>query len=632
MTPESFAASQFDVVIVGGGTAGLVLANRLTDSKHSPPLRVGVIDAGHYNPSGDPAIDIPYGANTYTGDPNAFTIGNPKYDWLMKSEPQASLDGNVIWYFRGKVLGGSSALHANAWQRSAKNEYDAWGKVFGNGDGWTWEGLMPYFARSERWTAPPSGEDALLPPASVHGKNGPINISYNTHLSDLDRPLTEAMVNLGYPLNDNPDDGDINYLPRDGIPRSVNPMEGKRSYATSAYYTPEVQARKNLCVLMGAVVSRLVWDKSNGKPRAVGVEFVSGGKKYIVNVGKEVILSAGSLKSPQILELSGVGNKSLLEKLGVPVTLDLPEVGENLMDHPVNISDFKVRDGVQTLDTLTLDEDFLAKHKKLYDTKHTGAFTYTPRITGAFPLQELISSETYQNMREDLEKTLDEMTLTPLQKAQYGELKKWLDEGKLGLVTPAMVPRGGMISSMEPNSAYISIIVFQGHGFSRGSVHIKSTNPEASPTISPEFLSLKWDLDVQIHASQFVRKWVQTEPAAGLITELHTPSAEVKEKDDWAKFVKSRLVSMSHPMGTTAMASRSLGGVVDERLKVYGLDNVRVVDAGVIPMTLGTPIQPAVYAIAEKVCPNIISTTALLKVPSKASDLIAEDLVKPGKF
>ncbi|KAK7449192.1 hypothetical protein VKT23_013338 [Stygiomarasmius scandens] len=624
MDPESFAATQFDVVIAGGGTAGLVLANRLSDPKHSPPLRVGVIDAGHYNPSGDPAIDIPYGASTYTQDPNAFTIGNPKYDWLMKSEPQASLDGNVIWYFRGKVLGGSSALHANAWQRSAKKEYDAWGNVFGNGDGWTWDGLLPYFARSEQWTAPPSGEDALVPSgstthhasiASVHGKNGPINISYNTHLSDLDRPLTEAMVNLGFPLNDNPDGGDINYLPRDGIPRSVNPREGKRSYAASAYYTTEVQSRKNLSVITGAVVNRLVWDKSNGKPRATGVEFTSGGKKYVVNVRKEVILSAGSLKSPQILELSGVGNKALLEKLGVPVTLDLPQVGENLMDHPVNISDFKVKDGLETLDTLTLDEKFLAKHKQLYDSKHTGAFTYTPRITGAFPLQELVSSETYQSMREDLNKTLKEMTLTPLQKAQYTELQTWLDEGKLGLITPAMVPRGGMISSMEPNSAYISIIVFQGHGFSRGSAHINSTDPEASPTISPEFLSLKWDLDVQIHASQFVRKWVQTEPAAGLIAELHTPSAEVQEKDEWAKFVKSKLVSMSHPMGTTAMASQSLGGVVDNRLKVYGLDNVRVVDAGVIPMTLGTPIQPAVYAIAEK-----------------ASDLIAEDLVKTGKL
>jgi len=204
----------------------------------------------------------------------------------------------------GKVLGGSSALHANAWQRSAKKEYDAWGNVFGNGDGWTWDGLLPYFARSEQWTAPPSGEDALVPSgstahhasiASVHGKNGPINISYNTHLSDLDRPLTEAMVNLGFPLNDNPDDGYINYLPRDGIPRSVNPREGKRSYAASAYYTTEVQSRKNLSVITGAVVNRLVWDKSNGKPRATGVEFTSGSKKYVVNVRKEVILSAGEL-------------------------------------------------------------------------------------------------------------------------------------------------------------------------------------------------------------------------------------------------------------------------------------------------------------------------------------------------
>ncbi|KAH0836417.1 hypothetical protein J3R83DRAFT_8018 [Lanmaoa asiatica] len=335
VTPQSFAASTFGVVIVGGGTAGLVLANRLSAQR----LRMGVIDAGSYDESGDPVIGMPYGASIYLQNPNATLYGNPKYDWGFVSVPQPTLDGRAIHYPRA--------------------DYDAWSTVFGD-EGWDFGSLLPYFECVANWTSP-SHSAQYIPGttsadfesfASMQGYRGQIQARYNTCLVPLDTLFGETSARLAYPLNHNPDDGDTAFIPLAGVANSVDISAGKRSYAAPGYYNSTVMARENLSVLMGALASRIIWDDSTldtGDITATGVEYIVSGMTYVVNTTREVILSAGSLKTPHVLELSDVGNATILQNAGVPVVLDFPQVGENLQDQSLIVTDYTANEGVLTL-------------------------------------------------------------------------------------------------------------------------------------------------------------------------------------------------------------------------------------------------------------------------------------------
>ncbi|KAI9443307.1 alcohol oxidase [Lactarius indigo] len=592
-----FASLEFDVLILGGGTAGLVVANRLSappTSKYAAPLRVGVIEAGPYLPD-DSLINVPTAGNLL-GNANVGTlIGNPTYDWCFESVPQSGLDGLVIQYPRGKVLGGSSAINSMVWQRGSRADYDIWGTTLGNGEEWTFEELLPFFTRSENWTAPSASNPALFGLTSaqkqslegVHGLGGPVQITYNNFLTDLDVPAAHAVVAAaGIAPNANPDDGNDLSMPAQGVARTVDPRTGLRSYSASAYFDAEAHTRDNLYVVTNAVASRILFDGRKAK----AVEFQSDDKTYAVAVSKEVILAAGSLKTPQILELSGVGNRTLLERLGVPVVLDLPEVGENLQDHPVTLSDFKLKPGIMTLDSFA-NATFTLEQQVLFETNQAGVFTYSVGNIGTLTLQSMTTPSEFNAMRASLDQDLAARTLTPLQKVQYQHLKEVVDNGEEGWMEIVVVPSGGVLSPPKPGENYLTGVAIQ--------QHINSTNIYDQPIIDPRIADLRWDLDVLYYGTKFLRKWIQTKPLADLIDEWITPPASLQDAE-WEKFVKTVVRTTNHPLGTTAMAPRGLGGVVDPRMKIYGLTNVRVVDASVIPLTTGVAIQSTVYAIAEK--------------------------------
>ncbi|THU82648.1 alcohol oxidase [Dendrothele bispora CBS 962.96] len=612
VTPDSFAATPFDVLIIGGGTAGLTLANRLSATN----TKVGVIDAGIYNTSGDPLLDVPFNPGAFIGDPTKTFYMDPAYDWSFFSVPQAHLDGRSIFYPRGKVLGGSSAINNLVWQRGAAYEYDNWGRLI-DCDEWTFDELLPYFKKAENWTRPTNMLIDTLEPspelAAAQGTSGHVQTSYNTFRTDIDVAFAEAFLNLGLPLSPNPDDGDSKFIAQAGSADSVDIQSGKRSYAAPAYYGPEVRSRDNLVVLEQAVVSRILWDETTldtDAVRANAVEYIVNGTTYKVNVTREVILSAGSLKSPQVLELSGIGNPDVLEAAGVNVIVNSTGVGENMMDHLLLVTDFVVNDGVLTLDWLTNNETFLAEQRELFTSKGQGAFTYAGRLTAPIPMQDLASNGTaeLQPLIDSLQADLDSRKSTPLHAAQHDLLKKMLDSGDIGFASPIALPRGGASGGpFDPNTNYVSLALYYMHEFSRGTVHVGSSDPEASPLIDPNFGDFQWDLDASRVGAQWLRKWAQTEPISEMISGPNFPPLNVTSDEDWDQFVKSTVGTISHPIGTAIMATRELGGVVDHRLKVYGTDNLRVVDASIIPLTVGAPIQQSVYAIAEKASDMIIA-------------------------
>ncbi|CAE6433226.1 unnamed protein product [Rhizoctonia solani] len=350
-----FASKDFDYVVVGGGTAGLTVAARLSeDSK----VTVGVIEAGEYLPD-DPVINTPS---------SAFSIpGNANYDWLFKSVPQVNSNNRVLNLPRGKLLGGSSAINIMTFDRGSKIEYDAWAKL-GN-PGWDWNGLLPNMKDAERFTGvdPFRVNYTNTDPNDIfpsQGKSGPVAASYNDWYSNIVLPFGKSMANLGIPINFDPDSG--NAFGTFNSATSVNRTTGRRSYSATTYYAYNAH-RPNFVVLTGAQATKInfkdtVNANKTGKLVATGVSFIHQSKSYVVKAKKEVILSAGTFQSPQLLELSGIGNSTILLKNGIKTLIDLPGVGENYQDHMVLTTTYELKRGssIQDYDALRNNATFAA--------------------------------------------------------------------------------------------------------------------------------------------------------------------------------------------------------------------------------------------------------------------------------
>ncbi|KAJ7493611.1 alcohol oxidase [Mycena latifolia] len=592
-TAELFSQREFDFIVVGGGTSGIVAATRLSED---PNVVVGIIEAGQYRPD-DPVIEIP---NSWAA-PSVTTglLGNPTYDWGFVSIPQPGLNGKPVPYPRGRVVGGSSAINSMIWQRGAREEYDLWSTSFGNGaENWTFAGMLPYFKKVETWSPPPASP-TIFPLnssdiAAAHGTNGPLKISYNNYLTDVDGPSVQAAHVLGVPLNSNPDLGNrAGFSP---VARNVDQATGLRRYAGNSYYKPNAQ-RQNLVLLTGAQATKILFGKTKA---ATGVQYIVNGTTYTAHVKKELILAAGSLKTAPLLELSGVGNKDLLHGLGIPCVLDLPAIGENLQDHPIMVSDYKLKASTITLDTLGNNVTFLLQQRSIFNASGQGALSFTPAALGPTPIQTLFGKDATTAMIDSLKTSLHGMTQSALTKVQHHAQLKLLQAGEVPFLELVVVPSGGVAGTPAPNTSYVSIAVMEVHPFGRGSVHINTTDPLASPVIDPRYFEVPFDAELLIKAAQWTREWMLTGPMAELVEAFDQPSASVNSTAAWDSYVRAHVQSTNHPMGSTPMAPQSMGGVVDPQLKVYGLANVRIIDAGIFPFTISVPLQPTVYAIAEK--------------------------------
>ncbi|KAK6498190.1 hypothetical protein TWF506_004429 [Arthrobotrys conoides] len=579
ITAAAFAATSFDYIIVGGGTAGLVVANRLSANPH---IKVGVLEAGTSGLD-DPII--------YTPGKVGWAVGT-QYDWGFNTEPQPELGNRPLFYSRGKALGGSSAINFYVWMRGNKPDYDAWAEL-GN-PGWDFNSMIPYFKKPETFN-PPTPLHAtnfkLDYDAADHGTSGPINTCYSTQYSGAHQHWHETLEHLGVPRRDT--FGGSNWGVWTGL-TSVNPTNRTRSYSASEYYRP-YSGRPNLHVLTEAMVLKVIIQNVGGHHTATGVQFRHGGVTHTANAGAEVILSAGTIQSPQLLELSGVGTSTHLTPHGISVKVHSPHVGENLQDRIMNVLLYEIDPTVANQSPLK-DPVVLAAAETEYETSHTGLLTVLPNDFAYVPLHYLLN-ETYTNHLRSLVVGTDDRTLNIKSKLNHS-----LALGSMEYVFDPNILF--QVGDPEPTKEYGTIFQMLQYPFSTGHIHITSSSADVHPKIDPKYFEGNGQIDMLTMAEglKFADSIARQSPLSSIILgRVVPPEPAPGTETDWLEFVKENTVSDWHPIGTCAMNGGGIHkGVVDERLRVHGVKKLRVVDASVIPVQISSHLQGTVYAIAEK--------------------------------
>lgn len=517
----------------------------------------------------------------------------------MQSEPQKDSNGRQYIWPRGKVLGGSSALNFLVWQRGYSGEYDDIGKL-GN-PGWGWDDFVKYCQKSTTLHKPTSQlqkDNFATCDEALHGTDGPVQTSFSAWYTEAQKSWFEALKSLG--LNNVVDGLAGKNSGLWASPATLDPKKFIRSYAANAYFAPN-SSRQNLKVLTGANASKIDFEPGKEGLVAKGVHFTVDGKDYFVKAKREVVLSAGTVKSPQLLELSGIGKAEVLKEAGIEQLLEL-EVGENVQDHLYCTSSFKLKPGFITWDKMRQDDFAKAAMEQYHgDGEDRGIIASAFSGFAYVPLKQYMSAEEIQKVKESINKV------------DWTKYSKGVQEGvKLQLARmeneecPFMeyIFAPGFFATASPpadGQEYYSILAALQQPFSRGNIHVKSKDPNEAPKIDPKYFSVDADLEVLSKAVKYCDKIVSTAALKDITVARQDPDPEKYSTDaDFREFTKDQSVTEYHPIGSCSMMPRDKGGVVDERLKVHGTTNVRVVDASILPVHVSSHIVCAVYAIGEK--------------------------------
>ncbi|MDE2006078.1 MAG: GMC family oxidoreductase N-terminal domain-containing protein, partial [Rhodospirillales bacterium] len=503
--------SEWDYVIVGAGSAGCVLANRLTED---PRVRVLLLEAGP--PDNNFWIPIPVGFNKLLND--------TRYNWCFETEPEDNVRGRKIPIPRGRTLGGSSSINGMLYVRGNPLDYDTWAQ-FGN-RGWSYESVLPYFRKSEHYEA---GGDA------TRGQGGPLNVAPMRERHEICDALIAAAAAEGWRTNPDYNNGHqegFNYY-------QVTQKDGRRWSTARAFLDP-ARARPNLRIETDALAEAVILEGT----RAVGVRYRQGGMAREARAGAEVILAAGAVKSPHLLELSGIGQAERLGALGIPVALDLPGVGENYRDHFAPRMNWRVKLPI-TLNEQTRGLNF-AKEIAKYFLLHRGILTFTAGIVYGFV------------------KTRPELAECDVQ---------------YHFAHASYATAATRILDHQPG---MTLTTYQCRPESKGSIHAKSADPHAAPAIRPNFLAEAEDRRTVVAGMRIARQIVANAAMDRYRDFEMNPGAKVQTDDEWLEFARNNGQTTYHVIGTCKMGSDPMA-VVDDRLRVHGIAGLRVIDASIMP-------------------------------------------------
>ena len=534
---NSTGGSEFDFIIAGAGSAGCVLANRLSAD---PSKRVLLLEAG--GKDWYPWIHVPVGYFK--------TLHNPMTDWAYKTEPDPGLNGRSIDWPRGKTLGGSSSINGLLYVRGQRQDYDHW-RQLGNA-GWGYEDVLPYFKRSEDQQ---NGADEF------HGAGGPLSVQNMRARRRISEAVIEAAVELGIPRNP-----DYNGAKQEGAFYYQQTARRGLRCSTSVAFLKPVKHRRNLEVVTHALVEKVVVE--NGIATAIDISIKGAPRTFRLKAGGEIILSAGAIGSPQILQLSGIGPGALLSRLGIPVVRDLAAVGRNLQDH------LQIRT-VYEVNVPTLNEEINSLPRRLmmgaqYVLTRTGPMSMGASQVGIFC-----------KTHPDLETPNIQFHFQPL------------SADKPGIV---MHPFRG-----------ITMSVCQLRPESKGWIEIKSPDPRAYPAIHANYLSTLTDQQTAVEALKVTRRLVATKALRPFVVREHLPGPQARSDAELLDCARNIAQTIYHPTSTCRMGSDP-NSVVDARLQVHGIKGLRVADASVMPAIVSGNTNAPAIMIAEK-----------------ASDMILED-------
>ncbi|PVF93076.1 alcohol oxidase [Serendipita vermifera] len=568
---------EYDFVIVGGGTSGLVVGNRLTENSSKTVL---IIESGELD-QGEDSMLVPHLIGTTP----------PKYLFNTTSTPQPGLGNRTFWVPAGHVVGGGSAVNGMFFDRGSKGDYNLWEQL-GN-PGWGWNGLLPYFIKSETFHPPTQEvqqEFNLTYDPSVHGTSGPVHSSYPPFLYPAIRNFLAVFKEYG------------SHVPRDGAsgaalgafwaPNSLDPSKMIRSYARNAYYDP-IARRSNFHLLTSKTATKIIFQGKTAK----GVQFSSARSEAVQTVKAkfEVILAAGSTHTPQLLQLSGIGDKSFLKSFGIESVSNLPGVGQNFQDHPGVFVGGSFLHDLNPSPTNLTNATWVEEQRILYETEKKGVWTTSSANSAAFLPLNVLTDRTQEFM-------------SILQRQSPADFLPRGIDGTIiaGAVEQRKVLLGGIRSGSIAFAEYAggatpSVGLSLQKPFSRGSVRINSTDPFADPIVDYGALKNPLDLEIGVEMIKGWRKMLGLPSWAALGAIESSPGTNVTSNDDLKAFIQSSgTPTGAHPCCTVAMMPQRFGGVVASDLRVYGVNNLSVIDASIMPIIPSTHLSSTVYAVAEK--------------------------------
>ncbi|KAF5329741.1 hypothetical protein D9619_009175 [Psilocybe cf. subviscida] len=576
----------FDYIIVGGGTSGLALATRLSEN---PKISVLVVEAGqsHFH---DPKVDIPSNFGSVLDD--------PKYVWDFTTAEQPNLNGRVLPMPRGKGLGGSSNVNLFVWCKPPAADIDAIEKL-GN-PGWNWDDFAKYSKRSEAFNPPSQSMVDAYPGLTFNpeyrGAEGSIQISFPPQSYTVDKMVRQAILQMpDVDVVGDPTGGDITGTWM--CSANIDPRKCERVTSATGYLLPHLK-RENLSVLTECSASRVLLNDLHvaGDLTASGVEIIYQEQCHFVQ-GSFVIFP---VNSPHILELSGIGNPSILSDIGLDVKVDLPGVGENLQEHTVLITTFELRpDTSAEYFDLFVDPE----HRELAEKTYASGAGYRMGVTSqTFVPLAIANPDEFEDIvlraEQEVEALKDSGSLPLGLCEQYVIQLENLRNPSLPDHQVMTLP--GSYPVACPDKRCITMLGGQHHPFSRGSTHATSKNPSHHPRIDPNHISTGIDLELGIQDIKLARKIAATEPLKSAILQEITPGPAFVTDEDLREWAKAELYPMWHTIGTCSMLPREKNGVVDPYLKVYGTSNLYVADLSIIPLHFAAHSQTIAYAIGEK--------------------------------